>query len=61
MRTPRRESTTPIAEIALGRFVEAVCKDSALEQVGVKLKKTLLVDGDASETALRRAMFGDGT
>lgn len=54
-------SGSSVSAKILAEFTETVAKQKELAGIGERLQKTLVEDGDFSEAAIRRALFGDAS
>ena len=50
---------TSVVKRVMTSFVDAVGDEPGLSEVATRLRKTIVKDGNLSETSLRDAMFGD--
>lgn len=48
-----------VAKRVLGAFVDAVAEDSDVGEIADRLREAVLVNGDLSEAALKKALFGE--
>ena len=47
-----------VAQRVLDTFVDAVAEDSEVGETADRLREAILVNGDLSDAALRKALFG---
>ena len=56
--TPSSDPPASVARRVLGSFVDAVGEDPEVGDTADRLRATILENGDLSEPALRKALFG---
>lgn len=56
-----KSTDTSVATRVLTQFVEGVCENKELAEVGARLKKVLIDEGNLSEAGLRQALFDDAS
>jgi hypothetical protein len=56
--TAANEPSASVCDRVLSVFVDAIAEDPYVGDIADRLRETVLVNGDVSEPALRKALFG---